>query len=329
MVDDILKRSVNTLDLPGFIQRLANPNVDINGQTRPNSSFAHAAGSLTILMQIMKKLNEPRFYYLYRNPNLDDVKDIFMKMIKEVLKHPQLDINLTNDYGESALWYANEPEILKILLAHPKIDVNISRSSYLWDLVDRYVNNPNEKNLELIKILLEDGRVEPSIPSNPYIKEKIQSTPEIKTLLEKYIPPSKYPSIYRRMLSEVATMSGTDTTSNVQSRTLPQLPLGVSSNIYEFLYKPKSKSPIINEETKRYQERVAKEKEAAEQKQQADKDYRAREGILSARDSTPWIDPDPTSFKGTNPRNLGGRKTKSSSTKRGGRKTRRKRTVFI
>jgi len=62
----------------------------------------------------------------------------------------------------------------------------------------------------------------------------------------------------------------------------------------------------------RYQERVGREKEAAEQKQQADKDYRAREAMLLGRDSFPTniTTPSSTEFIGNNPRNLGGRKTR-------------------
>ena len=311
MIDPELLQSMRDKDLDRFKRRLADPDVDVNGM----SITQIRGGRVTILVEILKKLADDG----------EPFDEITLEMLKELVKHPKLDVNKRGTYGFHPLKFVNHPKILKILLTHPDLDVNGSPS---YDTDFSYFSD-HLKDKEIIKLLLEDGRVDPSVGNQFWISWYLETPKpnfaddELRTLLKNY----KYvtPSTYKRMASEVATMSGTNTTSNVQSRTLPQLPLGVSTNINRFLNKPNPNPPRISEETKRYQERIAREKEAAEQKQQADKDYRAREGILAARDSFPADpDPDPTAFKGTNPRNLGGRKTKSSNTKRGGRKTRRK-----
>ena len=312
MIDPELLQSFSNKDLDRFKRRLADPDVDVNGKTEPveNEIFGE-----TILMKIVD--------YLNRGREQSQEYQIVVEMLKEILKHPKLNINLIDSRRHTALMYlhSSKPEILKILLTHPKIDLN---KVYTGETYLKYMISM--KYIDMIKILLEDGRSDPEVGRNfYYLSPDKEEDRKIKSLLENYNYISPYARNNMRMISEVATMSGTDTSSNVQSRTLPQLPLGISTKINQFVRTTKPKPPRISEETKRYQERVAKEKEEAEQKKRENEAFIAREGILSARDSFPAdADPDPTAFKGTNPRNLGGRKTKSSNTKRGGRKTRRK-----
>jgi len=212
--------------------------------------------------------------------------------ISELLNYPGININIPDDDGKTPLFRL--ATILRIF------SPNDRRKKIMQKNFKLLVNHP-DTNLDLV---YKGNKIEDILSTEKYGTV----TPEIQELLN-YIASVRN----RRMVAEVATMSGTDVSSNIQSRSLPQLPLGISGKISQFLNKPSTtrKQKKISEETKRYKERVKKEKEAAKQKIQADKAYRAREGILAARDSFPAdADSDPSAFKGNNPRNLGGRKTR-------------------
>ena len=263
-------------------QLLADPNTDINQKS--------SRGDTPLVRAV---LTADEF------EDGDDYRKEALEIVKEILKHPKLDVNMKSGYHQSAaLHNANSEETVKLLLAHPKINVNITDRDHGTRLHEAI----KYSEYDVTKALLEDPRTDVTIRNGDTAFEQTMS-PKIQTLVDKYIENKN-----RRMAAEVVTMSGT----NTRSRSLPQLPLGVSGNISQFLTTTNPKPPKVSEETMRYQERVAREKEAAEQKQQADKDYRAREAMLLGRDSFPTniTTPSSTEFIGNNPRNLGGRKTR-------------------
>ena len=239
MIDPELERSRVKKDLDRFKRRLADPNVDINGLSEDTGTRASVAGR-TILINLVRYIEA---IGLVRPPQ----DEIILEMIKEVVNHPKLDINIIDGNGESALDYTYDPRILKILLTHPDLDVN--RITYRDN--NTYLSL-RLFNKNIVKLLLEDGRVDPSV-GNQYNIQNLDPTSEVSSLLKNY----KYvsPSTYKRMASEVATMSGTDnqSTSNVASsnqQKIPQLPVGISKNITKFLV-PKSNTKRGGRKTRR------------------------------------------------------------------------------
>jgi len=279
MQNSSLVDAIGDFDVDRVKQILANLNTDINRIERGGTPIVWAVTAVDKFAD-----------------NNDD-RNKAIEILKEILKHPKLDVN-KKSYEGTALHRADSEDTIKLLLAHPKINVNITNNSHDTPLH----KSIQHSNYGVTKTLLADPRIDVTI-RNGYTPFEQYMQSRIRTLVDNFIENKKN----RRMVAEVATMSGT----NAQTRSLPQLPPGVSGNISQFLTTTNPKPPKVSEETMRYQERVAREKEAAEQKQQADKDYRAREAMLLGRDSFPINSTlVSTDFVGNNPRNLGGQKTR-------------------
>jgi len=279
MQNSSLVDAIGDFDVDRVKQILANLNTDINRIERGGTPIVWAVTAVDKFAD-----------------NNDD-RNKAIEILKEILKHPKLDVN-KKSYEGTALHRADSEDTIKLLLAHPKINVNITNNSHDTPLH----KSIQHSNYGVTKTLLADPRIDVTI-RNGYTPFEQYMQSRIRTLVDNFIENKKN----RRMVAEVATMSGT----NAQTRSLPQLPPGVSGNISQFLTTTNPKPPKVSEETMRYQERVAREKQAAEQKQQADKDYRAREAMLLGRDSFPINSTlVSTDFVGNNPRNLGGQKTR-------------------
>jgi len=116
--------------------------ININDKDHGETGLVYAIkyGNLRIVEELLKCKNinlsvkclngDTALIYVI-NLNLYTVNNR-IEIFKALLQHPKTDVNIQNEYGQTALMYSciyNRTEILKILLQHSKIDINI-RNKY-------------------------------------------------------------------------------------------------------------------------------------------------------------------------------------------------------
>jgi len=158
--------AIDACDVDRVKQLLADPNTDINKKS--------SRGDTPLVRAV---LTADEF------EDGDDYRKEALEIVKEILKHPKLDVNMKSGYHQSAaLHNANSEETVKLLLAHPKINVNITDG----DRETRLHEAIKYSEYDVTKALLEDPRTDVTI-RNGYTAFEQTMSPKIQTLVNKYI----------------------------------------------------------------------------------------------------------------------------------------------
>jgi len=286
---------------------LANPNTDVN------ATYINEDGDvISPLISAFERRAQEMVNLLVKHPKIIFSGNVLVYAVKNkkenllnyILKNPRVNVNKPDINGDIpafvAMKYYNK-DILKRLLDHPSVDVSV-RNKDGKTLEDLAKEEDNEELLKIIKNKKMSSR------GLAEIAHQANFPPEITSLIYEQATGTK-PSL-KNYFDNQRDLIDIDLDFDINERD-------------QMLLDIKNKKKLNDEETQKYQERIAREKEAAEKKKQADKNFQARQAMMLGRDIFPVKNttPSSTEFIGNNPRNKGGRKTKKS--KKTTKKTRR------
>lgn len=149
---------------------LEHPRLDLNSVSNSKTPL-HLASSYNLIPVMKLLLADPRIDVNYKNfliincwtPLHYACNNGHLEAFKLLISHPQINIFNLSDFGSSVLHFANDKDICKIILEETSIDPN-SQNDFgkipLVTLTESYT-----ASIESIKLLLEDSRVDPTIPT--------------------------------------------------------------------------------------------------------------------------------------------------------------------